>query len=743
MPKSPAKPSPIYLAVLAALAAPAWAQQADKPPADKTQLETVTVTAERRSENIKDVPNSVTAIKGELLDALNSGGQDVRMLAGRAPSLNIESSFGRAFPRFYIRGFGNSDFDLNASQPVSLVLDDVVQESPLLKGFPMFDVEQIEVVRGPQGTLFGRNSPAGVVKFDSVKPSQLAESYVNLGLGSFSAANLEGAINAPINAQMAVRLSMQVQHRDDWVDNTAPNPKNSKLEGYDDNALRAQFLYAPDKSFSALFNLHGRKLEGTARLFRANIIQPGTNNLVPGFDEEKISIDGRNEQNLDSFGGNLRLKWDWGSMALTSITGYEKLDSFSRGDIDGGFGASFAPPMGPGFIPFPAESADGMPKHKQLTQEFRLESRTGGAFSWLVGAYYFNEDVNIDSFNYDTLAGGVQNGYAWQKQENTAWALYGSANMVLGGGWSVRGGVRYTKDEKDFSAQRTQSPIGGGATGVLTASPSDNDTSGDLSVSYALNKDVNLYARYARGFRAPSIQGRLLFGDTLSVAGSETVDSFEGGIKGDFWNKRARLALTAFSYEVKNQQLTAVGGATNFNTLINAAKTEGRGAEIDFQAILAENLLVTLSGSYNKTEIRDPNLRIAPCGGGCTVLDPTNGSTVSIDGNPLPNAPKNVYNFTLRYGIPLANGEAYIYTDWAYRSKINFFLYESVEFTGKPLTEGGLRVGYRWDHGKYEVAAFGRNITNEIQVIGGIDFNNLTGMINEPRTYGVQFKAIF
>jgi iron complex outermembrane recepter protein len=154
-------------AALAALQAAASAQQATGG-----QLQTITVTAERRLENIRDVPSAVTALQGETLEMLNAGGQDIRQLAGRVPSLNAESSFGRAFPRFYIRGIGNTDFDLNASQPVSLVYDDVVQENPILKGFPIFDMAQIEVLNGPQGTLFGRNSPAGVVKFESVKPGK-------------------------------------------------------------------------------------------------------------------------------------------------------------------------------------------------------------------------------------------------------------------------------------------------------------------------------------------------------------------------------------------------------------------------------------------------------------------------------------------------------------------------------------------------------------------------------------------
>ena len=150
---------------------------------------------------------------------------------------------------------------------------------------------------------------------------------------------------------------------------------------------------------------------------------------------------------------------------------------------------------------------------------------------------------------------------------------------------------------------------------------------------------------------------------------------------------------------------------------------------------------------------KDSNLLIDACGDGCTVrnrivrpVNPAIGKfapTVSIDGNPLPQAPKKNLNFTLRYSIPTKDGEWYAYTDWVYRSKVNFFLYESVEFTGKSLTEGGLRLGYVWGNGNYEVAAYSRNITNQIRVVGGIDFNNLTGFINDPRTYGLQFKAKF
>src|SRR5687768_5459046 len=171
------------------------------------QLDEVIVTAERRFENIRNVPSSISTVSRDDLDVLSTGGQDVRLLAARVPSLNVESSFGRAFPRFYIRGYGNGDFRLNASQPVSLIYDDVVQENPILKGFPIFDMDQIEVLRGPQGTLFGRNTPGGVVKFDSVKPSDEFGGYVSVSDATYNTSNIEGAINIPFGEGWAVRFS--------------------------------------------------------------------------------------------------------------------------------------------------------------------------------------------------------------------------------------------------------------------------------------------------------------------------------------------------------------------------------------------------------------------------------------------------------------------------------------------------------------------------------------------------------
>ena len=728
----------IWIISLAAFAGTASAQEATPG-----QLEEVLVTAERRAENVRDVPNSVSTVSGEDLDVLSTGGQDVRLLAGRIPSLNVESSFGRAFPRFYIRGYGNGDFRLNASQPVSLIYDDVVQENPILKGFPIFDLEQIEVLRGPQGTLFGRNTPGGVVKFDSVEPEPDFGGYVNLSDATYNTANIEGAINFALGEGWSARVSGLYQHRDDFIGN-AHTGDDDIYEGYNDRAARAQVQYSSD-SFTALFNVHMRNLDGTARVFRANIIEPGSNDLIDGFDEDEVFFDGQNRQELNILGGSVRLEWDFGDLALYSITGYESMDAYSRGDIDGGFGCGLpfcgGIPFGPGFIPFPSETADGIPTLDQFTEELRLESQLDGAFNWQAGVYYFDEDYDTEFFSYDSVfGGGAQNQYLRANQTNTAWAVFASGTYKVTDAFEVRAGVRYTDDEKDFVTGEPEGftfPPGA----ITSASLSDDNVSWDLSGIWSVNDDVNLYARVATGFRGASVQPAGPFG-AQSVAEPETNTSYEVGVKADLWDRRAKLYFNLFHYEVNDQQLTAVGGTNNAVRLLNADKTIGQGAELDFEAYLTPDLLVTLGASYNDTEIDDDGISVGTCAA-CTITDPIVGGLAVIDGNPLPQAPEVIANFTLRYGIPVGSGEFFVYTDWAYRSEVNFFLYESTEFTGKSLLEGGLRLGYNWSEGTYEAALFGRNITDEVVAVGGIDFNNLTGFINEPQIWGVQFKARF
>ena len=723
--------------------------QEDTNKAEVVGVEVIQVTARKRSENIKEVPISVSALTPKKLEVLGSSGMDVRALSAKVPSLLIESSFGRTFPRFYIRGLGNTDFDLLASQPVSLIYDDVVLENALTKGMPMFDIERVEVLRGPQGTLFGRNTPAGIVKVQSKRPTQDFDANVSASYGSFGSTDLRVAVGGGLTDTLSARVALLQQDRDDWIDNKAPGfEAEDQLGGYSETAGRLQLLWEPSDEFSALFNYHFRDAEADSRVFRANIIKPGTNELIDDFDRETVFQDAasRNDQTVEMKGASLKLEYNMGDHTLTSVTGYESAEMFSVGDIDGGYGAAFLPDMGPGFIPFPSETGARMPDHKQITQEVRIASNDLGKFDYQFGYFFFDEDLTINNLSFNTLDSGVQDGIAIQKMETSAWAVFASLDYEVSDQLTINGGLRYSDDKRDWDGELVQSPFGAPSF-TESNSVQDSQISGDLSASYKLNDETNVYARLARGYRAPSIQGRsLLFSANSTTADSETVDSVETGFKSVFLENTARLDGSVYYYVVNDQQLTAVGGSGNVASLLNADKSVGYGFELDSEYFVTDDLVLTASVSYNHTELQDKNVAVPGCGGGCTVTSPLNADGLAlIDGNSLPQSPEWISNFAARWTKEIADGELYIYTDWSYRSEVNFFLYESTEFTGDGLLEGGIRVGYEWytDGAEYEVALYGRNITDEEQLTGAIDFNNLTGYVNEPRFWGVEFKANF
>lgn len=709
-------------------------------------LEEVVVTARKREQRPFEVPLSVSTIRGEKSDILRSSGMDVRFLSNRTPSLQMESSFGRIFPRFFIRGLGNTDFDLNASQPVSVLYDGVVLENALLKGFPAFDLDRIEVLRGPQGTLFGRNTPAGIVKFESARPTQTLDGYGRLSYGQFNSSNFEGAVSGPlVPSVLSARFSLLAQWRDDWVDNEHTGEDNV-LGGHRDLAGRFQLLWTPLPELEAWLKLHARDLDGTARLFRANILSKGETGLIQDFTRERIAHDGRNEQTLRTQGLTAEVRYDIGNFQLISLTGLERLTNFSRGDIDGGYGAVFSPPSGPGEIPFPSETASGIPALRQFSQEVRLMSPEARRLVYQFGVYYFHEFVELEDFNYNTLAGGTLDGSVRQEQTATAQAAFAAMTFQWLEDLELGAGLRLSHDAKDYTAWRDKSPIGAGPLGPIHQNPQDTVWSGDLSLRYRITPNVQTYLRAARGFRAPSIQGRLLFGDTVTMADTETILSFEGGTKLRLWQQRLHLNMGAFEYFMQDQQLTAVGGDANFNRLVNAEGTIGRGVEAELVFAPITSLEVSAGFSYNQTRIDDPNLAIQGCGAPCTVLDPPAAAenTFAINGNSLPQAPGWIADVTLRYALDLPGGTRLIAsTDWAYRSHIRFFLYESVEFADDWLLAGGVRLACLLPYADIEVALIGRNILNDTSPTGGIDFNNLTGYVNEPRFWSLEMTRRF
>lgn len=697
------------------LAAPAFAQD--------VTVEEVVVTAQKRSENLQDVPISVAAESGENLRAIFSGGEDILALSARVPALYAESSNGRVAPRFYIRGLGNADFDLAASQPVSVIIDDVIMENVVLKSTPLFDIDRVEVLRGPQGSLFGRNTTAGIVKFDTIRPSDEFRARGALSIASYNSVNFDGGVGGALIAdKLSARASVLVQHRDDWIGNGFTGQEKA-LGGYDEVAARLQLLFTPSEQLTVLANLHGRSLEGTSAVFRANVLTPGSNKLNGNFNRDTVyyNAGGNNPQAYDGWGGSVRADYDFGGATLTSITAYETANGNSRGDIDGGN------PAGPGFIPFQSDTTDGIEDLDQWTQELRLASDASGPFTWQVGAYFFDSSLVLRTDPGFAPPTTVQH-------DNTAWAVFGQATYAVTEQLKLTGGLRYTSDEKDFTV------AGAPAAGT---SVSDERVSWDASAFYAVTPDIGVFARVASGFRGPTIQGRdVAFGNPASVAQSETILSYEAGFKSELFGRRVRLNGAVFTYTIDDPQFTAVGGGGNFNRILNAKEGEAWGYEIDGEWVVTPNLVLTAGYSYSDTEIKDSSLAVAGCAQ-CTLTDPLNllGQAL-VNGNPFPNAPESIFDFTARFSAPTGNGwEVFLFTDWNVQGKTNLFLYESKEFNSDGNFEGGLKLGFAREDGSLEAAVFVRNITDEANIKGGIDFNNNTAFVNEPRIIGLTISA--
>lgn len=748
----------------ASVARPALAQDAApaEGAAQSDGLTEVVVTAERRSENLQNVPVSVGVINSEALANYQAGGDDTLIsLSGRVPSLYVETTTGRIFPRFYIRGLGNIDFYLGASQPVSIIQDDVILEHVVLKSNPAFDVQQVEVLRGPQGSLFGRNTTAGIIKFDTVKPTQEFDARATASVGSYGSVNVDLGVGGPIvQDKVAVRLSGLIQHREDWVDNTysgpsadgTASPMKHAMGGFDERDVRAQVLFTPTEAFSLLVSGHARDYDGTSTLFLRGALQKGSRD-VSDVSRDTVAFDeaANNPQAYTTYGGSVHASWDFGGATLTSITAYETTAGYSRGDTDGG-AATYFPVNGVanGY----GESMGKIADLDQWSEELRLASDGTAPFRWQIGGLYF-DSRDITEFYQRAwfLTTSARNPNNWVRLHdiNTSWAAFGQLSYDVTPDFTITAGGRVTNDTKSTRLLKTADTAAGVVTytGRRYVRLSDTKPSWDVSALYRVNPDFSVYARVATGFRGPTIQGRsAVFNSDFTTADSETILSGEVGFKSSLFHDTLRLNATAFAYRVKDIQLN--GNDANGNgVLFNADKAVAYGLEADLEWRPIRNFTLGLGVSALHSEIQDSRVYAQVCALNgvvvCTVEDPTIkvGSTTyaQIDGEPLPNAPEYNVNLNARYDIPMADGgKVFLATDWNLQGYTQFVLYRTKEFSANGNFEGGARIGYSLPGDKFEISVFGRNITNEKNLKGVIE-NYMAAVLNEPRVIGVQLSG--
>jgi iron complex outermembrane receptor protein len=763
--------------------------QADAALANGSDNNAIIVTAQRRVENAMTVPVAVSVIRPEALHDYQAAGADTLLsLSGRVPSLYVDDTTGRIFPRFYIRGLGNIDFYLGASQPVSIIQDDVVEEHVVLKSNPAYDIAQVEVLKGPQGSLFGRNTTAGIIKFDSAQPTDTWQGQGSASYGRFNSVNVDAGIGGPLtqDGKISFRLSGLYQHRDDWISNvyTGPSddgtkPGHNVLGGDTERDVRLQLLFKPTDRFSVRVSGHYRDYDGTATPFYRGSIKVGTDAVPASVDRSVVANDeGRNNpQAYKMHGASVKAAYEFdGGITLTSISAWEHASGRSLGDTDGGAAVNF--PLTPGGAPFGfGESQGHLRGLDQLSQEVRLASDDTGRFKWQVGGIYFDsrDHTEFDQrtfFLTSNVFGGAgnapnPNNFVLLHNVNTSWAGFGQASYALTDKLTLTGGVRVTKDihttdlleHPNFAALTIPltAPASSYSCGASThCRLSDTKPSWDASLLYRFNPEISVYARVARGFRGPTIQGRsAVFASAYTTANSETNTSYEAGFKTAFLDNRVHFNVTGFYYVVDNMQLN--GNDSNGNgVLFNAKKGKGYGMEAELDARPTPNLHLGAGLSLLHTEIDDKTV-FAQVGsaviGGVptlsqTVLNPTvrvgNNIFAQINGNPFPNAPDYNLNLNARYDQPIGDGgsRVFIAGDFNMQGKTNFVLYNTVEYRADGNFELGAKIGYAFKN--YEVAVFARNLTNEKNLIDVIDTSNYrAGIYNDPRVFGVTVSGSF
>lgn len=746
----------------------------------RSQLEEVVVTTTRRAENIQDVPSSVSALSGHELEQLRI--LDIVDLQQQVPGLNLNRGSGRSQVRAAIRGLSNRAFEENAQSHVNIYLDDVIINNPFHQGVPIFDLERVEVARGPQGTLLGRNVTGGAIQYVSRKPRFGEQNGYFLGTyGRFNEIVIEGAAGGSLlGDRVAARVSTQVRQRDDFIFNEYTDSEDTG--DFSDVAGRLHLMWQPNDDLALLFTGFVRQLEGDASTYHqfplvgeaavtttpgpgvpvspdGNAILDGSTD-VNGFSEpagtRRISQDAPSLE--ESRQTMLTLKFDWQAAGgtLTGVTGWMDGETSILADDD--------------ISPYSEEVSLFVPDVEQFTQELRFASAVGERVEWIVGAYYFYE--RLDSFGGFVFppsgpqfgVGGFTpfSGILDRVQTTDAIAGFGTLNFDVNERLRLSGGIRYTHEKKsslinayfftpDFEGGliRAFDPDTVGAVPFVFQDISDtyDEPTGDLSAQYWFTDSTQAYFRFARGFLAgrPSAS---LFGPVGGVTlDSETLNSYELGLKTEFNDRSARLNAAAFYYDYSDIQVTEA--IVGFSRGLNAESGRVIGGELEAQFDLGARWYVSTGLSYADTEFTSDDI---------TITNPFDNfvgqpETLQIKGNDFIYAPEFTANVLARYTHPLGDsGRLILQTDWSYfdsqesnlAQSRNTDLARSLRLDSYVL--GNLSLRWETGDGRFHVTAWARNLGDEEYTTNHFAFADLgfaARTYGDPRTWGMTIGGSF
>ncbi len=740
-------------------------------PVAAAELEEVVVSATRRLESTQDIPISVTAFSADTIQEL--GFTQSFDIASQVPNLQFLGETASTIPFIFLRGIGNTSFFSNSINPVALYVDSVYLGQNITQGFQLFDLERVEVLRGPQGTLFGRNTTAGLVHFLTRRPSVKdgVNSRIAITGGNYGQLDVDGAVGFPLGDRAAVRVAAMQQTSGGAYDTVNPQRDAGKFGDADTHAVRAQLLLSPTDDLDILIRGNwGQDRSELNPLKPGYIISPfGVPNCPPGAisgalnngctdpfgfglavdsDYQHVQFTFDPFQKLESKGASGEINWRVGDYTITSLTAWDKADMTRLEDDD----ANVLVILSDTFLA----------NAKLFSQELRLTSNLKGRLNWILGAYYYTDELD-SALHFNNLDLGpppgsgipVPLGLAQNiLQKTDSWSAFGEFTYELSEKLTARVGLRVTEDKRHVDIDTffmnalllpTTQPISRTVATNATLFPlilptslekDWSEWSGRFALDYAFSNDQMMYVSASRGFKGGEFNGgALLDPSEATIADPEFMNSYELGYKGKQLDGTLQLNITGFYMEYSDQQVL-ISGATPFGllpSLQNAAASTIKGVELESQWQPTDSWFVALGAAYLDARFDK-------------FIDPALG--VDRSGNRLAHAPKLTLNGVVRYTRPLADGSWSTQLDGSWNAEQFFTVENTPALRESAYAVVNGRVSYKFRNDQVELALFVKNILDEEYKATGFDtasagFGADVYVMGRPRTFGGQFVFSF
>lgn len=715
----------------------------------ESSVATVIVSAQRRDESIQEVPQTVSVLGGELFEETGAG-RTAAEIVRFIPSASAATLDGHGFPRWHIRGIGTGRPGASNVSPIGIYVDDVYLGSSLLTGGPVFDIERVEVLPGPQGTLWGKNSPGGAIHFISRRPSFETGGFLQTEVANYNSKRTQGAATGTlIEDRLAGRLSFSTESSDVWAKNITKGLRGS----LDDSAIRGQLLARLSPNVEANLSVHYRDFSQNDQTSYTIFGPPGEtdNRGVPyvRYPDRIYQLNAPHESSHYQTGAVFTLDWALADgYRLTAITGYERATHGGVSDGD--------------TSPLEISRSYSDNEVSQWSQEIRLVSPTEQRrLSWIAGLHLFYQDIDEfsagGSLDVPELYPGTVPAYNYSAAEHSAfsYAGFGSVNFELTEKLGLRAGVRWSRETKELEAHRERAtgtvhfpnthrwwvPGLVDSDGFVRTVEHDhkktwNNVSWDLSLSYEILPHINSYFRVARGFKGGGFDNAATQA-TFAVTDAEYITSYEGGFKTQWFDGRLAFNSAVFFYDYEDIQVTIIRWDPELNNssalLRNAGQAEVKGAEFELLAVPVRGLNVRAGFAYLDTEYVE-----------YYETGPNGVITNDYSGNRFVRAPKYSGYVGVDYNFPLAGGVVTLGADADSRSRI---FYSATAPDNPANQQAGYtlynaRVSYSFPSDRFRVTAFVDNVTDKVYTHATLPASETVNRhaLGAPRTYGVSLR---